>query len=79
MHKMKNARRQGHSAARDGGDGWRGGSQVDTKATECVYAGGKDAEGVEDGSDSAQEETGRGKGMCMTQESTGASYYSAKY
>ena len=41
------------SAARDDGDGWRGGSQVDRKATERVYAWGKDTEGVEDGPDSA--------------------------
>ena len=34
------------SAARDDGDGWRGGSQVDRKATERVYTGGKDIEGV---------------------------------
>ena len=33
--------------------GWRGGSQVDKKATERVYAEGKDAEGVDDGPDSA--------------------------
>ena len=37
--------------AKDVGDGWRGGSQVDRKATERVYAGGKDTERVEDGPD----------------------------
>ena len=31
-------------AVRDDGDGLRGGSQVDSKATERVYAGGKDTE-----------------------------------
>ena len=46
---------------------------MDNKATESVYAGGKDAEGVEDGSGS-----GRGNGLCMVQESTG-SHYSANY
>ena len=65
------------SAARCDGDGWRGGSQVDRKATERVYAG-KDTEGVEDGPDIADMEE-LGKGMCMTQVSTGASHYSAKY
>ena len=35
--------------ARHDGDG----SQVDRKATERVYAGGKDTEGEEDGPDSA--------------------------
>ena len=42
MHKMKKARRQLGSdedrAARDVGDGWRGGSQVDRNATERVNA-----------------------------------------
>ena len=37
-----------------------GGSQVDRKATELVYAGGKDTEGVEDGPDSADMEEDRG-------------------
>ena len=32
-----------------------GGSQVDRKSTERVYAGGKDIERVEDGPDSAEE------------------------
>ena len=52
---MKKPRRQLSrlSAARDIGDGWRGGGQVDRKATERVYAGGKGTEGVDDGSDSA--------------------------
>ena len=49
---------------------------MDRKATERVYAGGKDTERVEDGPDSADMEEERG---CMTQESTGASHYSAKY
>ena len=44
------------SAVRDYGDGWRGGSQVDRKATERVYAGRNDTEGVEDGPDSADME-----------------------
>ena len=47
---------------------------MDRKATErTVYAEEKDTEAVEDGPDSAdmEEETG----MCMTQESTGASHY----
>ena len=39
MHNMK--KRQGdrgrRSAARDNGDGWRGGSQVERNATERVY------------------------------------------
>ena len=39
---------------------WRGGSQVDRKATERVYAGGKDTERVEDGPDSADMEEERG-------------------
>ena len=53
---------------------------MDWKATERVYAGGKDTERVEDGLDSADFFFyGRGKGMCMTQESTGASDYSVKY
>ena len=46
--------------ARDDGDGWRGWSQVERKATERVYAGGKDTEGVEDGPDSADTEEERG-------------------
>ena len=33
---------------------------MDRKATECVYAGAKDAEGVEDGPDSADMEEERG-------------------
>ena len=37
-----------------------GGSQVDRKATERVYAGGKDTERVEDGPDSADMEEERG-------------------
>ena len=50
MHRMKRQGDRGRrSAARDDGDGWRGGSQVDRKATERVYAGGKDTERVEDG------------------------------
>ena len=36
------------------------GSQVDRKATERVYAGGKDTERVEDGPDSADMEEERG-------------------
>ena len=48
------------SSARDYGDGWRGGSQLDRKATERVYARGKDTEGVEDGPDSADMEEERG-------------------
>ena len=48
--------RDRRSAARDVGDGWRGGSQVDRKATERVYAGGKDTERVEDGPDCADME-----------------------
>ena len=40
--------------------GWRGGSQVDRKTTERVYAGGKDTERVEDGPDSADMEEERG-------------------
>ena len=44
------------SAARDDGDGLRGGSQVDRKATERVFAGGNDTERVEDGPDSARVE-----------------------
>ena len=52
MHNMKKARRQGQMKwARYVGDGWRGGSQVDRKTTERVYAGGKDTERVEDGPD----------------------------
>ena len=48
MHKMKNATRQGQVKwARYVGDGWIGESQVDMKATERVYAGGKDTERVE--------------------------------
>ena len=42
--------------ARDGGDGWRDGSQVDRKATERVYAGAKNTELTEDGPDSADME-----------------------
>ena len=60
MHKMKKARRQGQTKwARDVGDGWRGGSQVDRKATERGYAGGKDTERVVDGPDSADMEEER--------------------
>ena len=40
--------------------GWRGGSQVDRKAAERVYAEGKDTERVEDGPDSADMEEERG-------------------
>ena len=39
-------------------------------------AGVKDTEGVEDGPDSADMEEER---VCMPQESTGASHYSAKF
>ena len=46
--------------SREDGDGWRGGSQVGRKATERVYAGGKDTEGVEDGPDSDDMEEERG-------------------
>ena len=56
MHKMKKARR----LPRDDRDGWRDGSQVDRTATERVYAGGKDTEGVDDGPDSADMEEERG-------------------
>ena len=61
MHKMKKgkATRGRWSEARDVGDGWRGGSQVDRMATERVYAGGNDTEGVEDGPDSADMEEER--------------------
>ena len=45
-----------HNICMDG----RGGSQVDRKATERVYAGGKDTERVEDGPDSADMEEERG-------------------
>ena len=45
--------------ARYVGDGWRGGSQVDRKATESVYAGGKDTERVDDGPDRADIEEER--------------------
>ena len=38
--------------ASDVGDDWRGGSHVDRKATERVYAGGKDTKRDEDGLDS---------------------------
>ena len=48
------------SAATHVGDGCRGGSQVDRKATERVYAGGKDIERVEDGPYSADMEEERG-------------------
>ena len=47
--------------ARDDEGGLTGGSQVDRNATERVYAGGKDTEGVDDVPDST------GKAMCMTQ------------
>ena len=47
------------SAARYVGDGWRGGSQVDRKATERVYVGGNATEGVDDGTDSADMEEER--------------------
>ena len=57
MHKIKKARL---SAARDVGDDWGGGSQVDRKATERVYAGGNDTDGMEDGPDSADMEEERG-------------------
>ena len=52
--------------ARYVGDGWRSGSQVDRKDT------------VQDGPDGQWCRYGRGKGMCMTQESTGASHYSVE-
>ena len=42
-----------------------------------MYAGGEDTERVEDGPDSADMEEERG--MCMIQERTVASHYSAKY
>ena len=45
---------------------------MDRKATEPVKVGGKYSEGLEDGPDS-----GRAKGVCMSQESTG-DHYSAK-
>ena len=48
------------TAARDDGDGWRCGSQGDRKATERVYAGGKDTEIVEAGHDSVDIEEERG-------------------
>ena len=38
----------------------RGESLVDRKATECVHAGGKDIERVDDGPDSADMEEERG-------------------
>ena len=58
MHKMKKSKATGgrRGAATDDGDGWRGGSQVDRKATGRVCAGGKDTERVEDGPDSADME-----------------------
>ena len=57
MRKIKKQGDRGRwSAARDVGDDWRGGSQVDRNATERVYAGGKDTERVEDGPDSADME-----------------------
>ena len=46
--------------ASDVGDDWRGGSHVDRKATERVYAGGKDTKRDEDGLDSADMEEERG-------------------
>ena len=61
MYNMKKARRQGQIKC-----GYtcrrccRGGSQVDRKATERVYAGGKDIERVEDGPYSADMEEERG-------------------
>ena len=58
MYKMKKGKatcRGRRSAARYVGDGWMG-SQVDMKATERVYAGGKYTERVEDGPDSADME-----------------------
>ena len=62
--KAQYEKRQGDSgrsiAARAVGDDWRGGSQVDTKATERVYVGGKDTEREEDGLDSADMEEERG-------------------
>ena len=54
---QSNARR---SAASDVGDDWRGGSHVDRKAPERVYAGGKDTKRDEDGLDSADMEEERG-------------------
>ena len=59
MQKMKQfiqGDRGRRSADKDYGDGWRGGSQVGWKATERVYAGGKDIEGVGDELDSADME-----------------------
>ena len=63
IHKMKKGKATGADevpVARDVGDGWRGGSQVDRKTTERVYAGGKDTERVEDGPDSADMAEKRG-------------------
>ena len=48
-----------------------------TASPSLPYAGGKDTERVEDWPDSADMEEERG--MCVPQESTGASHYSAKY
>ena len=81
MHKMKKRKATGgrRGAATDDGDGWRGGSQVDRKATECVYAGGKGTEGVDDGPDSADMEQERGCYMHDPGKYTWASHYSAKY
>ena len=45
--------------ARDDGDGSRGRSHMDRKATERVYAGWKDTERVEDEPDSADMEEER--------------------
>ena len=57
IHKMKKARRRGQMKfTRDYGDGWRGGRQLDRKATERVYAGGTGIEGVKDRPDSADME-----------------------
>ena len=47
------------NAARDVGNGWRDGIQGDRKATERVYAGGKDTEVVDDGPDSVDIEEER--------------------
>ena len=61
IHKMKRQGDRGRrSAARDNGDDRRGGSQVNRKATERVYARGKDTEGVGDGPDSVDMEEDRG-------------------
>ena len=64
MHKMKKGKATGVDEVRldnnYDGDGWRGGSQVDRKDTERVYAGWKDTECVDDGPDSADKVEKRG-------------------